>query len=635
MTNQITPGSDTQTRKFLALLLGSIGVVYGDIGTSPLYAFRESLRPFLANGVQYDQVIGLISLMIWTLTIIVTFKYVLFLLRADNEGEGGTLALLALLMKKTGRSMPVLFFAGLIGAALFIGDAMITPALSVMSALEGMKLVTPAFSSYILPLSAVIMVVLFAVQSKGTDAVAKLFGPITAIWFLAMAWGGIIHVKDNWAILHALNPVNALWFITHVGWAGLIVLGAVFLTVTGAEALYADLGHFGRRPISVAWFILVFPALAINYLGQGALVLSDPAAIENPFYRLYPNWALVPMVILAMLATIIASQAVITGAFSLASQAVHLGFLPRLKIRFTSETHTGQIYVPAINAILFAGVILLIFSFRDSSSLSTAYGISVTGAMLVTTLMAFWFLRSIWGYTPLTTGLLLAPLVLIEVVFLAANLVKIHDGGWVPVAMAIVIMHLMWTWTKGTGYLKKKAARNEAPLSAFIKSLERSIERQSDAAPSIVPGTAVFLTSVPANAPAVLLHNLRHNRVIHEQNVILTVWTQDKPRIADSERVEITVLSKHFIQLDITFGFMEEPNVTKALTLCRKKGLRFEIMQTSFYLSRRKLIATPNTGLPRWQESLYIVLADLAIDPAGYFKLPPGRVLELGEQVTI
>jgi KUP system potassium uptake protein len=589
----------------------------------------------MINGVQHDQVIGLISLMIWTLTIIVTFKYVLFLLRADNEGEGGTLALLALLMKKTGGYMPVLFFAGLIGAALFIGDAMITPALSVMSALEGMKLITPALSNYVLPLSAAIMVGLFAVQSQGTDAVAKFFGPITAVWFLAMAWGGIIHVKDDWTILQALNPVNALWFITHAGWAGLIVLGAVFLTVTGAEALYADLGHFGRKPISVAWFILVFPALGLNYLGQGALVLGNPAAIENPFYLLYPDWALVPMVILATLATIIASQAVITGAFSLASQAVHLGFLPRLKIRFTSETNTGQIYVPAVNMILFVGVILLIFSFGDSGSLATAYGISVTGAMLVTTLMAFWFLRSIWHYSVFTATLVLAPLLLIEAVFLFANLVKIHDGGWVPVALALVIMLVMWTWTKGSNYLKKKAAKNEVPLDTFVDSLERSIERGSEGAPVIVPGTAVFLTSVPDKAPAVLSHNLRHNRVLHEQNVILTVWTQDKPYIPDAERVEITSLSKHFVRLDITFGFMEEPNVTKALTLCRKKGLKFEIMQTSFYLSRRNLIATPNTGLPRWQENLYILLADLGIDPAAYFKLPPGRVLELGEQVAI
>ncbi|UIK07707.1 potassium transporter Kup [Neorhizobium galegae] len=629
------PAAVPDTRKFLALLIGSVGVVYGDIGTSPLYAFREALRPFSADGVHQQEVVGLISLMIWTLTIIVTFKYVLFLLRADNDGEGGTLSLLALLMKKTGSYMPVLFFAGLIGAALFIGDAMITPALSVMSALEGMKLVTPAFSGYVLPLSAAIMVGLFAVQSKGTEAVAKFFGPITVVWFLAMAWGGLIHIGDDWAILEALNPINAFWFITHAGFAGLIVLGAVFLTVTGAEALYADLGHFGRKPISVAWFILVFPALALNYLGQGALVLSDPSAIENPFYLLYPEWALLPMVILATMATIIASQAVITGAFSLARQAVHLGFLPRLMIKFTSETNTGQIYVPAVNMILFIGVIVLIFAFGDSESLATAYGISVTGAMVVTTLMAFQFLRAVWGYSAITAALLLAPLFVIESIFLAANMLKVHDGGWVPLALAGVIILVMWTWTKGSKYLREKIAKNDIPLETFIKSLEGSVERESNSAPVVVPGTAVFLTSVPDKTPGVLLHNLKHNHVLHEQNVILTIWTQDKPYVPADDRVTMTKLSKHFVRLDINFGFMDEPNVTKALTLCKKKGFKFEIMQTSFYLGRRNLIATPNTGLPRWQENLYIALADFGIDPSAYFKLPPNRVVELGEQVAI
>ncbi|MFK0204743.1 potassium transporter Kup [Agrobacterium sp. NPDC090283] len=637
MTSSSSTVSDSrsETKKFLVLLLGSIGVVYGDIGTSPLYAFRESLRPFTANGVQHEHVVGLISLMIWTLTIIVTFKYVLFLLRADNDGEGGTLSLLALLMKKTGSYMPVLFFAGLIGSALFIGDAMITPALSVMSALEGMKLVTPAFSDYVLPLSAAIMVGLFAVQSKGTGAVAVFFGPITVVWFLAMAWGGLIHIGDDWTILEALNPINALWFITHAGWAGLIVLGAVFLTVTGAEALYADLGHFGRKPISAAWFILVFPALALNYLGQGALVLSNPAAIENPFYLLYPEWALLPMVILATMATVIASQAVITGAFSLARQAVHLGFLPKLMIRFTSETNTGQIYVPAVNMVLFIGVLVLIFSFGDSESLATAYGISVTGAMVVTTLMAFQFLRSVRGKSALTAALLLAPLFSIEAVFLAANLLKVHDGGWVPLALAGVIILVMWTWTKGSHYLRDKISRNDISLDTFIASIERSITGGSRSAPVVVPGTAVFLTSVPDKAPGVLLHNLKHNHVLHEQNVILTIWTHDKPYVADIDRVEITRISKHFMRLEINFGFMDEPNVIKALPLCKKKGFKFEIMQTSFYLGRRNLIATPNTGLPRWQEDLYIALAGFGIDPSAYFKLPPNRVIEIGEQVAI
>lgn len=638
MSSSHEPASDISSKRnrFLVLLMGAVGVVYGDIGTSPLYAFREALRPFTRDGgVTDDKVIGLISLMLWTLTIIVTFKYVLFLLRADNDGEGGTLSLLALLMKKTSSSLPILFFAGVIGAALFIGDAMITPALSVMSALEGMKLVTPAFANYVLPISAAIMVGLFLVQSKGTAAVSIFFGPITIVWFLAMAWGGLIHIGDDWSILAALNPINALWFITHAGFAGLIVLGAVFLTVTGAEALYADLGHFGRKPISAAWFILVFPALALNYLGQGALVLADPTKIENPFYLLYPDWALLPMVVLATMATIIASQAVITGAFSLARQAVHLGFLPRLLIKFTSETNTGQIYVPAVNAILFIGVIVLIFAFGSSEALATAYGISVTGAMVVTTLMAFQFLRSMWGYSSVTAALILAPLLLIEMVFLMANLLKVHDGGWVPVALAGSIMIVMWTWTKGSKYLRNKAAKSEIPLDSFIATLEKEVERGSAHAPVTVPGTAIFLTSIPDKTPSVLLHNLKHNHVLHDQNVILTIWTHDKPYVPDSERVEIKRLSPRFLRIDMTFGFMDEPNVTRALSLCRKKGFKFEIMQTSFYLGRRNLIAAPNIGLPAWQEKLYIGLSGFGIDPSAYFNLPPNRVVELGEQVTI
>ena len=619
------------TRKFLVLLLGSIGVVYGDIGTSPLYAFREALRPFSHDGVTQAEIVGLISLMVWTLTIIVTFKYVLFLLRADNDGEGGTLSLLALLMKKTGRYMPVLFFAGLIGAALFIGDAMITPALSVMSAVEGLKLVTPALESYVLPISAIIMVLLFAVQSRGTAAVSNFFGPITALWFLAMAWGGLLHIGDDFTILQAFNPVNAIWFITHAGFVGLIVLGAVFLTVTGAEALYADLGHFGRKPIQVAWFTLVFSSLALNYLGQGAFVLAHPEAATDPFYLMYPDWALLPIVLLATAATIIASQAVITGAFSLARQAVHLGFLPRLLIAFTSETNTGQIYVPAVNTLLFVGVLVLIFTFGDSESLATAYGISVTGAMVVTTLMAFQFLRSVWGWSAIMAGGTLVPLLLLETVFLGANLLKIHDGGWVPILLAIAIMLIMWTWTRGSQLLREKTARNDIPLDAFI----RSIEKDSEHAPVRVPGTAVFLTSVGDKAPAVLLHNIKHNHVLHEKNIILTVKTTEQPYVADANRVTITKLSERFARIEVYFGFMDEPNVSKALALCKKAGLKFEIMQTSFYLGRRTLVSKANSGLPGWQDKLYIALSGLGIDPSAYFSLPANRVVEIGEQVAI
>jgi KUP system potassium uptake protein len=630
-TTQDAERSHHGQQKFAGLLLGAVGVVYGDIGTSPLYAFREALRPFSHDGVTHNEIIGLISLMIWTLTIIVTFKYVLFLLRADNEGEGGTLSLLALLMKKTSRHATVFFFAGIIGAALFIGDAMITPALSVLSALEGLKLVTPIFTPYVLPAAIAIMLVLFLVQSVGTASVSKLFGPITLVWFIVMGLGGLIHLADDPAIFAALNPLYAFDFITHAGLVGLVVLGAVFLTVTGAEALYADLGHFGRKPIQAAWFAVVFPSLALNYLGQGGLVLANPAAISDPFFLMFPEWALLPVVILATAATIIASQAVITGAFSLARQAIHLGFLPRLEISFTSASNTGQIYVPAVNMALLLGVLALIFMFGSSEALATAYGISVTGAMVVTTILSFQFLRVVWGWNVLTAAAVLLPLLILESVFLGANLLKIHDGGYVPVLIAGALMIMMWTWKKGTNLVRQRAAGNEIPLLPFIAS----IERKSDHAPVQVPGTAIFLSSLTDVTPGVLLHNLKHNRVLHARNVILSIKTAPRPYVPDSDRVTIERLSDRFSRIELLFGFMEDQNVTKALPLCRKAGFDFEIMSTSFYLGRRKLVGDPNTGLPAWQDRLFIAMSSFAIDPSDYFQLPSNRVVELGEQMVI
>lgn len=618
-------------QKFAALLIGAVGVVYGDIGTSPLYAFREALRPFTHDGVTPNEVIGLISLMIWTLTIIVTFKYVLFLLRADNEGEGGTLSLLALLMKKTSRHATVFFFAGIIGAALFIGDAMITPALSVLSALEGLKLVTPVFTPYVLPIAIAIMLLLFFVQSVGTASVSKLFGPITLLWFLVMGLGGLVHIADDPAIFAALNPLYAFDFITHAGLIGLVVLGAVFLTVTGAEALYADLGHFGRKPIQVAWFAVVFPSLLLNYLGQGALVLANPQAASDPFFLMFPEWAILPVVILATAATIIASQAVITGAFSLARQAIHLGFLPRLEICFTSASNTGQIYVPAVNMALLIGVLALIFAFGSSEALATAYGISVTGAMVVTTILSFQFLRVVWGWNVLTALAALLPLLVLESIFLGANLLKIHDGGYVPVLIAGALMVMMWTWRKGTKLVRQKSASNDIPLMQFLAS----IERKSDHAPAQVPGTAIFLTSLPDMTPGVLLHNLKHNRVLHARNVILNVKTAPRPYVPEADRVTIEKLSERFIKIQLLFGFMEDQDVSKALPLCRKAGFDFEIMSTSFYVGRRKLVGDPNTGLPAWQDRLFIAMAGFAIDPSDYFQLPSNRVVELGEQMVI
>ncbi|NRP72835.1 Low affinity potassium transport system protein kup [Ensifer psoraleae] len=625
------PAQANNLLRFLALTIGAIGVVYGDIGTSPLYAFREALRPFGPGGVGRDEVIGLVSLVIWTLTAIVTIKYVLFLLRADNDGEGGTLSLLALLMKRGTKYPIVMFFAGILGAALFIGDAMITPALSVLSAVEGLKLVTPALHDYVLPISVAIIVLLFAVQSRGTGAVSIFFGPITLIWFLVMAAAGVAHIGDDLAILSAFNPLNAVAFLWNAGLVGFIVLGAIFLTVTGAEALYADLGHFGRLPIQTAWFAVVFPALALNYLGQGALVLSHPDALSNPFFLMFPNWALLPMVILATAATIIASQSVITGAFSLIRQAIHLGFLPRFEICYTSETQTGQIYLPLVNSILLIGVLALMLLFGSSEALAPAYGVSITGAMVIDTILAFEFVRRQWAWPALTAIAVLLPLFSLELVFLGANLFKVHHGGYVPILIAGTLITMMWTWRKGVRLLREKTARQDIPLSQFIAM----VERKSEHAPVDVPGTAIFLTATPDTTPAVLLHNIKHNHVLHQHNVILTIKTARVPYVPEKDRYTITRLSDRFSLLELRFGFMDDQNVSRALARCRKEGLKFEIMSTSFYLGRRKLIADSQSGLPQWQDKLFIVMADSAIDPTEYFHLPPNRVVELGEQVII
>ncbi|MBB3288591.1 KUP system potassium uptake protein [Rhizobium sp. BK347] len=618
-------------RKLAYLALGSVGVVYGDIGTSPLYAFREALKPVAADGLTRGEVISVVSLMFWTLTIIVTIKYVLFLLRADNDGEGGTLSLLALLMKTANGHTAILMLLGLLGAALFLGDAMITPALSVLSAVEGLKLVTPQLSDYIVPISVAILALLFAIQSHGTGAVARFFGPITALWFIVMGLVGIMHISDDYSILAALNPWYAVNFLMREGFLGVVVLGAVFLTVTGAEALYADLGHFGRRPIQWAWFVLVFPSLTLNYFGQGALVLREPMAMSDPFFLMYPHWAILPVVILATMATIIASQAVITGAFSLTRQAIHLGFLPRMEILFTSETNTGQIFLPSVNTVLFFGVIFLVLAFKTSDALATAYGISVTGAMVVTSIMAFEFVRVRWNWTLPMAVAVLTPLLLLEFVFLGANLIKIHDGGYVPVLIATAFTVIMWTWRRGTAILMEKTRHTDIPLSSFVSS----IERKSDHSPAHVPGTAIFLTSDPESAPAALLHNLKHNHVLHDKNVILTIRTTNKPRVLQEDRYSVEKVSDRFSRVELRFGFMESQNVSQALATLRKTGLKFDIMSTSFYLGRRKLVPDAKSGMPHWQDRLYIALANAATDPSDYFRLPANRVVELGSHVII
>jgi len=614
---------------FWGLTLGAIGVVYGDIGTSPLYALRESVLAAVGPGAPASEavVLGILSLIIWALVLVVTLKYVVILLRADNNGEGGTLALMALANRAVGGSS-ILVLLGIISGALFYGDAIITPALSVLSAIEGLKLATPAFDAYVVPITAVILITLFAVQSRGTAKVAAFFGPVTLLWFIVIAGAGLLQIMQNPAVLLAFNPLYGVSFLLSHGMIGFMTLGAVFLVVTGSEALYADLGHFGKAPIRAAWLCVALPALTINYLGQGALVLADPKAIENPFFLLYPDWALLPMIALATAATVIASQAVITGAYSLTQQAIQLGLLPRLEIRHTSESLIGQIFMPKVNTLLLIGVLLLVMLFRSSSALASAYGIAVTGTMVVTTLMAFVVIWKVWRWSAIAAIAVLAPLVGLDLTFLAANLLKVFEGGWMPLALGGVVMLLMYTWRRGSRLLFEKSRKLEFPLADLVAMLEKR-------PPQRVPGTAVFLTSDPDSAPTALMHSLKHYKVLHEKNVILTIETAPTPRIDPAERVRMEQLSETFSKVTLKFGFMESPNVPKTLVVARKLGWQFDIMSTSFFLSRRALKPAAHSGMPRWQDLLFIRLSRSANDATDYFQIPTGRVVEVGTQVTI
>jgi KUP system potassium uptake protein len=625
-------GETRAKASFWFLTLGSIGVVYGDIGTSPLYAFRESIVAAAGSGNAASEavVLGILSLIIWALIVIVTIKYVFILLRADNNGEGGTLALMALAHRavNSGRAASVIILLGIVSGALFYGDAIITPALSVLSAIEGLKIITPAFDPYIVPLTVIILVALFAVQSRGTAKVAAFFGPITLVWFAVLAIGGLWHIGQNPTVLWAFNPIHGMGFLAGHGLIGLLTLGAVFLAITGAEALYADLGHFGRGPIRMAWLSVVLPALTINYLGQGALVLADPKTIENPFFLLYPQWALLPMVCLATAATVIASQAVITGAYSISQQAIQLGLLPRLEIKHTSESLVGQIYMPRVNTLLLIGVLFLVLMFRSSSALASAYGIAVTGTMVVTAMMAFVVMWKVWKWSSLIAAAVIAPFLFIDLIFLGANLLKVVDGGWVPLALGAVLMAVMYTWRRGSRLLFEKTRRQETSLKTLVTTLEKS-------PPARVPGTAVFLTSDPKSAPTALLHSLKHYKVLHESNVILTVETAPTPRVDPADRVRIEPVSETFSRVVMRFGFMETPNIPKALAVARRQGWTFDIMSTSFFLSRRTLKPAAHSGMPRWQDRIFIILARSANDATDYFQIPTGRVVEVGTQVSI
>ena len=614
---------------FLALALGSVGVVFGDIGTSPLYAFREAAMAASENHpVTRSVVLGVLSLIVWALIVTVTLKYVLILLRADNNGEGGTLSLTALASRALGRRTAFVFLVGVIGASMFLGDSVITPAISVLSAVEGLKIASPAFSDYVAPLTVIILLALFAAQSHGTAKVAALFGPIMVIWFVAIAVAGVTHIHDDPHVLAAINPLYGVTFIIENPGIGLVTLGAVFLCVTGGEALYADLGHFGRKPIQTAWLYLVLPALLINYFGQGAKVLADPSAIENPFYRLVPDTMLVPTIVLATAATVIASQAVITGAYSLVHQAIRLGLLPRLTVLHTSASHVGQIYIPRVTVALLVGVLLLVGLFRSSSALASAYGIAVATTMVMDGVLGFIVVWKLWRWKLWEALALIIPFFVVDVTFFSANLLKLLEGAWLPILFGISMVLVILTWRRGTTLLINKTRRTEVPLDTLFRNLEKK-------PPHIVPGTAVFLTSDPAFSPAALLHNLKHNKVLHEHNVILTIMTADTPRVPEGERVKITPLSEHFTRLSLKFGYMEQPNVPKALAIARKHGWQFDIMSTSFFLSRRTLRPSPQSGMPSWQDHLFIALARSAADATDFFQIPTGRVVEVGTQVTV
>jgi KUP system potassium uptake protein len=621
-------GHHVPTTGFWALTIGSVGVVYGDIGTSPLYAFREAAKAAASDGSLTEvEVYGVLSLIFWALTLIVTLKYVLFLLRADNHGEGGTLALMALAQRAVKRPAVVILL-GIVAAALFYGDAVITPALSVLSAVEGLQVVAPGLEAFVLPVSVAVLLALFLVQSRGTAIVSVFFGPITVVWFLVIGLLGIVAIAGNPGVLRALSPTYGISFLVAHGIIGFVTLGAVFLAVTGAEALYADLGHFGRLPIQTAWLGLVLPTLVLNYFGQGALVLAHPEAIENPFFLMAPQWAQLPMVVLATAATVIASQAVITGAYSLSRQAIQLGLLPRLEIRHTSGSLAGQIYMPRVNALLLFAVLLLVGLFRSSGALASAYGIAVTGTMVVTALLAFVVVWKVWNWRWYTAAALVAPFLFIDLTFLSANLLKIVDGGWFPLLLGGLLIILMMTWRRGSRILFEKTRRNEVPLLDLVHSLEKH-------PPPRIEGTAVFLTSDPESTPTALLHSLKHFKVLHRNNVILTVITTGAPKVDPDERVTIDFVNPSFARLTLKYGFMETPNVPKALAAAKKLGWNFDIMATSFFLSRRSIKAAVKSAMPHWQDKVYVILARNADDASTYFRIPTERVVEIGTQVMV
>jgi KUP system potassium uptake protein len=630
------PSHKHGTRDLLGLSLGALGIVYGDIGTSPLYSMRECFHGEHGVHPTHGNVLGVLSLVFWVLIVTISIKYLVFVMRADNRGEGGILALLALIPQKLRRVGPeghwVLVALGIFGASLLYGDGMITPAISVLSAVEGLSVATPFFNPYVVPITIVILFVLFLIQRRGTAGIGALFGPVMILWFAVLAVLGILWTVRYPAVLGAVNPWHAVTFFLENRWRGFLVLGSVFLVVTGGEALYADMGHFGRRPIRLAWFTVVLPCLLLNYFGQGALLLTHPDAAQNPFFemagRLGPSWILYPMVVLSTFATIIASQAVISGAFSLTRQAVQLGYIPRLAIVHTSKKEIGQIYIPSVNWLLMLATFALVFGFQKSTNLAAAYGVAVTATMVITTILAHVVERQVWGWKRWVVVPLTAFFLLIDSSFFGANIIKVEDGGWFPLLVGIAVYTLMATWKKGRQILSARLREESLPLESFVTQVKPD-------SPHRVPGTAVFLARDPNGTPPALLHNLKHNKVLHSKVVVLTLVTEEIPMVEPEEQIEVQPLGKEFYRVLAHNGFMQTPEVPEVLALLRGKGLDLNLMSTTFFLSRETLIPSKAPGMAIWREKLFTVMIRNAQRPTDFFRIPVNRVVELGLQVRL
>ncbi|MGZ5037308.1 MAG: potassium transporter Kup [Usitatibacter sp.] len=626
-------GSPGRKRATAALVVGAIGVVFGDIGTSPLYALRTAFKPEYGIPLTADNVMGILSLIVWSMVWVITIKYLVVMMRADNNGEGGILALLALALRET-KGRPRLKWTiigiGMFGAAMFYGDSMITPAISVLSAVEGLEVATPVFANFVIPITLAVLAGLFFIQSHGTTKVGSFFGPITMLWFLAIGATGAAQVVKNPSVLHALEPAYAVDFVVSYPTLGFIVLGAVFLALTGGEALYADMGHFGKRPIRIAWIGLVFPALLVNYFGQAAFVLANPAAIKNPFYLMVPTWGLYPMVVLATAATVIASQAVISGAFSVTRQAIQLGYIPRLEILHTSERSIGQIYVPFVNWMLFVAVVMLVLGFQSSDNLANAYGIAVAATMVIECVLAMVVARLMWKWKTWMVVLVIGSMLVVDLLFLASNMMKFLSGGWFPVLIGSAIFTLLMTWKRGRSLMFRRLSEQGIPLKPFLEGLEAH-------PPVKVQGTAIFMTANVDTVPHALLHNLKHNKILHEQTLFLTIISHDVPSVPREDRVQLERLVNGFFKLEAWYGFKEQPDIDEILNACRVRyGLSFDVMDTSFFLSRETVIPTSDVpGMALWRDHVFAWMSRNATRATDFFNIPANRVVELGTHIEI